>query len=202
MSLHETVKKAVEKATGFRRTSQLQVARLTVPRKPLTFSFPDDGFTPNNPYWPVLLYRKSVRFPRSMDPAAVLEEVFAANSWGDMWRNGIYDYLHYHSQTHEVLGVARGKAKIRLGGAKGKNVELGAGDVVVIPAGTGHQCLKASPSFLVVGAYPPSGVYDECGPAAAEHDRAVKRISRVARPRKDPVWGAGGPLMTIWKRKR
>lgn len=37
-----------------------------------------------------------------------MEKVFNVNGWGDAWRNGIYDFVHYHSMTHEVLGVAQG----------------------------------------------------------------------------------------------
>ena len=40
--------------------------------------------------------------------------------------------------------------------------------------------------LLVVGAYSPSGTYDECNPNAQEHKRAVKRVDKVVRPRKDP----------------
>jgi uncharacterized protein YjlB len=79
--------------------------------------------------------------PRTLDPAAVMEELFESNGWGDSWRNGIYDYLHYHSRINEVLGIARGSAKVRLGGDRGRTLKLRAGDVVILPAGTGHQCL-------------------------------------------------------------
>lgn len=27
------------------------------------------------------------------DPAAVMEDLFEANSWGDTWRDGIYSYV-------------------------------------------------------------------------------------------------------------
>jgi uncharacterized protein YjlB len=39
-----------------------------------------------------------------------MEELFRQNGWRASWRDGIYDYVHYHSRIHEVLGVARGKA--------------------------------------------------------------------------------------------
>jgi uncharacterized protein YjlB len=77
----------------------------------------------------------------------MFEELFKRNGWGDSWRNGIFDYVHYHSSTHEVLGIARGGASVRFGGDKGKVFELHAGDVVILPAGTGHQtgCSVTSP---------------------------------------------------------
>ena len=142
--------------------------------------------------------------PRTLDPAAVIEDVFDRNGWGDGWRNGIYDYLHYHSRIHEVLGIARGSAKVRLGGNRGRTLKLGAGDVVILPAGTGHQCLAASKNFLVVGAYRPSGTYDECRPSAnaGEHEKRITAVAQVKRPRKDPVFGAKGPLLKMWKPTR
>jgi len=143
-----------------------------------------------------------VQLPQAFDPAAVLEDLFESNGWGDSWRNGIYDYLHYHSRIHEVLGIARGNAKVRLGGDRGRTLNLRAGDVVILPAGTGHQCLVASKDFLVVGACPPSGKYDEWRPDAEQHEPSIKSVEKVKRPRKDPVFGAKGPLLKSWKTKR
>src|SRR5215831_910091 len=68
------------------------------------------------------------------------------------------------------------------------------------PAGTGHQRLAASKDLLVVGAYPPFGSYDECRACAADHDRALTTIPKVALPRKDPVYGRDGPLTRLWRR--
>jgi uncharacterized protein YjlB len=121
------------------------------------------------------------------------------NKWGDSWRNGVYDYVHYHSSIHEVLGIARGQARLRLGGDSGKEVDTAAGDVLVLPAGTGHQCLMASEDFLVVGAYPPAGKYDVCTGKKGEHTKALKTIPKVPRPNSDPVYGKTGPLMKLWK---
>jgi uncharacterized protein YjlB len=73
---------------------------------------------------------------------------------------------------------------------------------VVIPAGTGHQCLSTSRTFLVVGAYPPNGTYDECGPTVEEHDRNVKVVRKIGRPRKDPMFGSDGPLRKTWKSRK
>lgn len=91
---------------------------------------------------------------------------------------------------HEVLGIARGSASVRLGGNRGKTVKVAAGDVIVVPAGVGHECLKASSSFLVVGAYPLTGTYNECRGSFQEHDQAVKAIRRVGVPKQHPLYGS------------
>jgi uncharacterized protein YjlB len=108
--------------------------------------------------------------------------------------------VHYHSSTHEVLGVARGEASVRFGGDHGKIFEVHAGDVVILPAGTGHQCIRASKDLLVVGAYPGTGSYDECTASPQERERALKSIPKVPLPDKDPVYGVNGPLLAAWKR--
>ena len=76
------------------------------------------GGIPNHPRWPFVVYKRAVRLPRSLDPAAVFEDLFERNGWGDMWRDGIYDWVHYHSRTHEVLGIARNtlRSKLRTAG--------------------------------------------------------------------------------------
>ena len=118
--------------------------------------FTDDGLIPNHPKWPLIIYKSAVRLPQCLDPAAVFEELFDSRGWGSSWRDGIYGYVHYHSRIHGVLGIARGSGRVQFGGTKGRALTLKAGDVAILPAGTGHQRLKASEDFLVVGAYPPS----------------------------------------------
>ena len=63
---------------------------------------------------------------------------------------------------HEVLGIARGRAKVRFGGDNGEEIDLNPGDVAVLPAGTGHHGLWVSADLVVVGAYPQAGRYDLC----------------------------------------
>ena len=65
-----------------------------------------------------------MRFPASLDPAAVLEDLFENNGWGNSWRDGIYDYVHYHSRIHEVLGIAGGAGKVQFGGKRGAHCAL------------------------------------------------------------------------------
>jgi uncharacterized protein YjlB len=157
MPVLEILKKVTEKATRFARPSTNQIEGLVRTRKANAVKFKDDGVIPNNERWPLVVYRGAVSLPADLDPAAVIEDLFELNGWGDSWRNGIYDYVHYHSRIHEVLGIARGTGTVRFGGNNGKTVQLKAGDVAILPAGTGHQCLTVSTDFLVVGALPPVG---------------------------------------------
>ncbi len=200
MAVLENVKRAAERATGWSRPSADDLARLVRKRKPVALRFKDEGLVPNHPRWPLVIYRGALRLPADFDPAAVFEDLFAQSGWGDSWRDGIYDYLHYHSRIHEVLGVARGSAEVRFGGALGRTVKLRAGDVAILPAGTGHQLIAANDDFLVVGAYPPTGRYDECK-TAQDRKRALKTVPKVPPPRKDPVCGSDGPLLRLWKKQ-
>jgi uncharacterized protein YjlB len=175
------------------------MAQLVEKQEPLSFRFADDGLVPNHPRWPMLVYPGAVPLPDDVDPAAVLEDIFSANGWGDSWRDGIYGFVHYHSRIHEVLGIARGSAEVRFGGDKGKVIEVKPGDVAVLPAGTGHQRLSASADLLVVGAYPPFGTYDLCR-SPEQHAEALRTIPEVRRPDKDPIYGSDGPLLAAWSK--
>jgi uncharacterized protein YjlB len=146
-----------------------------------------------------VLYQSVVRPGGSYDPATIFEQLFESNGWTGTWRNGIYDYGHFHSATHEVLGIARGQATVRFGGMTGRDIELGTGDVAILPAGTGHQRLASSGDFLVVGAYPDPDSYDECTGKPAERARAMESIPKVPLPDADPVLGPDGPLRTLWE---
>ena len=166
---------------------------------PVTATFADDGTIPNNPTLPLLLHRGAIDLAGTPDPERLIEKTFAANGWGDMWRNGIFPYVHYHSMIHEALGVARGRAKVRFGGDNGREIDIAAGDVAILPAGTGHHCLSKSPDLMVIGAYPPSGKYDLCRGSKAEHARALASIPQVPLPAADPVFGPQGPLVALWR---
>jgi uncharacterized protein YjlB len=166
--------------------------------EPLSFVFKDDGLVPNNPL-PLLVYKGAVDVAND-HPEKTIEGLFGANGWGAMWRNGVYDYVHYHATVHEVLGVARGRARVRFGGNSGKELEIMAGDVAILPAGTGHQCVYASPDFCVVGAYPPGPPMQITRPTPENHAKALKTIPEVKVPKTDPVRGEDGPLVTLWRR--
>jgi uncharacterized protein YjlB len=152
-----------------------------------------NGWMPNNSL-PVLLYRNAM--PVGHDLATEMERLFAANQWPPQWRNGVYDFHHYHSTAHEVLGFAAGHAELVLGGEGGESVTVHAGDVAVLPAGTGHCRITASDDFLVIGAYPENEHWDICR-TAATHE-VLERIRRVRFPASDPLTGASGALPKLW----
>jgi uncharacterized protein YjlB len=168
--------------------------------QPLTFLFKDDGKVPNNPALPALIYKAAIDL--GGDPARAIEQLFAQNGWGrGQWRDGIYPFVHYHSMIHEALGIARGQARVQLGGPGGETFDFAAGDVAVLPAGTGHQRLSGSTDLLVIGAYPPQGTYNLCrGDNPADYDKAIATIPKVPVPASDPVLGNSGGLSKLWRR--
>lgn len=199
MTVAESIKKVVQQVTGAGRPDRADLRDLVRERKGSAYRFLDDGIIPNHPKWPLIVYKSVIKPAKTFDAAAVIEVLFAANGWAGSWRNGSYDYVHYHSRIHEVLGVARGKAKVQFGGLKGRTLVLAAGDIAILPAGTGHQCLEASENFLVVGAYPQEGTYDECT-KSEDHKAAVLSIPKVPRPIQDPVYGSKGTLRSRWRK--
>jgi len=171
----------------------------------LTFRFGDDGNIPNNPTLPVLVYKgvtTQARADSAHERAAWFEKTWPQNGWRPAWRYGVYEFPHYHSTAHEVLGVYRGHASLRLGGSVGATLVVEAGDMIVLPAGTAHQNLGASNDFHVVGGYPAGQDADLLRGATDERPAADQRIARLARPKGDPIAGASGPLMREWAAKK
>jgi uncharacterized protein YjlB len=164
-----------------------------------TFWFADDGQTPNNPRLPMVVYLGAVDVAAHADPAVPFEDLFARHGWTDGWRNGIYSFLHFHTTAHEVLGIARGRARVQFGGAQGQVLTVAAGDVVVLPAGTGHRKIESSGDLLVVGAYPDSVPVDQKRAGEADLAAARSAIARVPMPEMDPVQGTDGLLVRLWR---
>jgi uncharacterized protein YjlB len=165
--------------------------------EPETVVFADDGSIPNNEL-PLVLYRKAFA-PEMANLDRVIEECFAANNWTNSWRDTIFPFQHYHSTSHEVLGVYRGSATVLFGGERGRAFEVSAGDIIIIPAGVGHKRLASQDGFRVVGAYPDGRDRDLLHGEPDERPHADRNITAVPRPSADPVFGAEGPLLEIWR---
>ena len=160
---------------------------------PATFRFDDDGGIPNSPL-PVLIYHGV----EAANDADACEDLLASNGWVPDWRNGIYSFHHFHSITHEALGIVGGSATVMLGGQSGETFEIGRGDVLVLPAGTGHCNQGSSSDLLVIGAYPNGMPWDLRRGNPAEHDEVVGNIQAVPLPDADPVEGSQGALTRLW----
>lgn len=164
---------------------------------PERFYFEDDGEIPNSKY-PLLLYRPILEGSSDIN-ADWLENTFNNHNWTNSWRWGVYDFHHYHSNTHEVLGVYQGNAKLLLGGQQGEILDVQIGDVIVIPAGVGHKCLSHSVDFAVVGAYPNGASADMNKGEPGERPQADQNLSKVPIPHTDPLHGSEGGLIDVWK---
>jgi len=163
-----------------------------------TLLLSENGNFPNNPDLPVLLYKSVFDFSGS-DPASEIERILSQNNWGGSWRNGIYNFQHYHSTAHEALGVYSGWAVVQLGGPENDPVKIEKGDLVVLPAGTSHKRIDSGDGFAVVGAYPDGQNWDMNYGKDPEMEKAKQNISRVSLPKNDPVFGAKGKMFEFWK---
>jgi uncharacterized protein YjlB len=182
------------------RPAPSEVGKFACNRRAVTLRFYDDGIVPNHPKWPLIVYRKAIIFAGDFKAETIIDALFEANGWGRSWRDTVYDFVHYHSQIHEVLGIARGRGRLEFGGIKGRQLNLSVGDVAILPAGTGHRLLDASKDFLVVGAYPKEGTYDECTDTR-DRPEAIKRILKTKKPKSDPVYGRRGACLNVWRRR-
>lgn len=140
---------------------------------------------------PVLLCR-GVLAANAAEKAKLFRERFKKNGWTGLWADTIYDYTHFHSNAHEVLGIAEGNVSLRLGGENGSLIRLKAGDMLILPAGVGHRRVGDDEGLKVIGAYPR-------GQSHFDMKRTGRRVPRVALPSTDPFYGEDGPLIRAWQ---
>lgn len=160
-----------------------------------TVTLKENGAFPNHPVWPLVVYRRVIKSVNADRIRSLLNQ----NGWGGSWVNGIFSYHHYHSNNHELLAVLSGQAKVQFGGPGGPAVRIETGDAVILPAGTAHKKLDASADFSVLGAYPGWAEYDMCYGNEEERPAADERIAAVPKPGKDPFFGSGGLLISLWR---
>lgn len=154
------------------------------------------GGIPNHPRWPLLVYPGAIT--SANDLAAAFEDLFTRNGWPAAWRNGVYPFHHFHCDAHEALGVYSGEVTAQFGGEEGITLTAQAGDVIVLPAGTGHKKLSSRGALGIVGAYPAGQQPDMCRPLPASLKQRASAAARVALPLNDPVCGERGPMFAHW----
>ena len=118
------------------------------------------------------------------------------NDCSALGRNGNSPITTITSTAHEVLAVVAGRARVVLGGPGGPEASFETGDVVVLPAGTGHCLVEADAAFEVIGAYPAGQEWDIC--RSAPDEAMLGRIAEVRYPASDPLEGRDGPLPKLW----
>ena len=156
----------------------------------------DDGRFPNNESLPLIIITAAL--DRDSVSPEKFERTFNQNGWPAAWRNGLYDFHHYHSSAHEVLGVYSGWVQACFGGPNGETLRAEAGDIIIIPAGVSHCNKGQSEDFRVVGGYPAGQEWDMMYGREGERPGADENIKNVPKPLADPVFGPTGPLMKFW----
>ncbi|KTD18280.1 cupin domain-containing protein [Legionella jordanis] len=175
----------------------MDLIRAKSPKKVIHEIINSNGFFPGNAYYPFLVYQQPLSL--SNQPAESLQNFLKDNGWINSWVDGIYDYHHYHSNTHECLVVISGECNVQVGGEKGSIYGVSKGDVLIIPAGVSHKNTGASKDFKCIGAYPFDLDYDMNYGKADEHPRVDDNIRNVRLPKSDPIFGKEGPLFDFWK---
>ena len=171
--------------------------KITAIKKPEHYIIHEDNEFPNNDYLPVLIYKQAFD-PKKKKLADTIEKTFNKNNWTNSWRNGILKKHHYHSNTHEVLGISAGQCKVQLGGPDGLIFDVTKGDVVILPAGIAHKNLGCSEDFECIGGYPDGIEHDMRYGKPEDRPETDENIRKVQIPETDPLYGYDGSLLTFW----
>jgi uncharacterized protein YjlB len=154
----------------------------------------NEGFH-NNPFLPVVVYKNVLPNPDESRVKSLLK----TNNWSNSWVNGIYDYHHYHSTTHEVLVALKGSCDVMLGGPGNRKIHFEAGDVLLLPAGIAHKNEGQSEDFSCLGAYPEGRDFDIKKGESGERPEADEQIQKTPIPQTDPVFGENGVMQQMWR---
>lgn len=163
----------------------------------LTYFLKTNDWFPNS-HLPVIHYRAAIDVP-FFRPAHAIEKLFDSNGWTNNQEGGIYAYHHYHSNTHEAVGVYKGQTVILLGGENGKQIVIHKGDVLVIPAGVAHKNMGNEKDVYCVFGYPEGREFDMNYGNPGERPGTDKQIAEVPVPDSDPIAGEGQGVAEIWK---
>ncbi|KAH7394306.1 hypothetical protein BKA66DRAFT_297052 [Pyrenochaeta sp. MPI-SDFR-AT-0127] len=169
---------------------------------PEVYLLASNEFAPNSKL-PVLIYRNCLPRPFSEDETTAFLE---SHGWVKKGSWGHIPIRHFHPNTHECYGVFQGSSTLLIGQGHndtsgGQEIELTAGDVIVLPAGTAHCNIRSTKNYKYIGVYPEGAPRwrNELGKQKVDHEAFGKEIRAVAMPAQDPVNGANGPLLRLWE---
>ncbi|GME45579.1 hypothetical protein GTA08_BOTSDO04745 [Neofusicoccum parvum] len=171
--------------------------------EPEKYSVKPNAHCPNSSF-PILVYRGVL--PNPLDEAST-SEFLQRNQWEKKGTWGAITTKHFHPNTHECYGIFQGSSELVLGEGGldeggGVRFTVGAGDVVVVPAGVAHASISSGGGYKYIGVYPRGSPKwrNEWGKReVGEGDPLFDEIKAVPVPECDPVWGRNGPLLKIWK---
>ena len=168
--------------------------------KILKHQIPAHGLTPNTSiqHKPLMIYKSC--FPSSVSASQLESHFTATGVVTPQWRYTMYSTSHFHSTSHEVLGIANGRATLRFGhedNPDGVTETLTRGDVVVVPAGVAHRLLEdLEGGFEMVGCYPKGSSWDMCYGKKGEESK-IEGIRKLGWFARDPVYGDEGPVLGV-----
>ena len=168
-------------------------------KNPETYYISDNGIFPGNRL-PVLHYKNALKLP-FLFAARYVKTLFDKHDWTNTWRDGVYTYHHYHSNTHEAMAVIKGETALLLGGENGRQVALRKGDIIVIPAGVAHKNLGEMKDIICVGGYPEGRDFDMNYGGAGERPQTDWNIEALPLPSTGPLAGREDPLIQLWKQQ-
>lgn len=148
---------------------------------------------------PLMIYHKAF----DATPTELTQHLEKVGEVVPQWTYSMYNTTHYHSTTHEVLGVVSGRARLCFGGDENPDrfePTVERGDMIIVPAGVGHRLLNEldahEEAFKMVGAYPPRKHWDMCYGEPGDEGKA-KDIEKLPWFRLDPLYGKDGPAMHV-----
>lgn len=145
---------------------------------------------------PLLIYHSAFNGD-ALEISSHLEKVGAVDP---QWTYSMYPTSHFHSNTHEVLSVVAGEARLCFGHEGNPDryePVVSKGDIIIIPAGVSHRLLEdLDEQFTMVGSYPPGKVWDMCYGKKGEEDK-INKIGSLEWFSKDPLYGEHGPALEV-----
>ena len=145
---------------------------------------------------PLLIYH-AVFVPA--DASQIESHLYSIGEVIPKWRYTMYSTTHFHSTTHEVLSISSGSARLCFGGDENPGrieVDVRAGDVIVVPAGVAHRLLEDKGAFQMVGSYPIDKTWDMCYGGAGEEEK-VEAIKTLGWFTRDPIYSVEGPALEL-----